>query len=647
MAQISPALQAKIHKQEFKQNINSTQPNLSIDTPCLKQLNEDKFDYSIDDGKISTKDKMKNFAKGLITPITAMFSSPKSFLIGAGMIAVGAGFTIATGGAIAPLMVALGVTGGALQLGTSVYKASKATTDEEAIKAWQGIGAGTSAVVGSVAGSKAALKGAGVNTKGMNSLTATIECFKQIPNSISKSASAFVSGQAITNFKNIFKPKKTTKTNVDSENAAKTKQKNKAEKQIENKIEQKAQQQTEKAKQTNPNKKTDTAETLIDNQTEASKKQTPEVSEAKAKTTLENNADNSAEIQTKTTQETKPKAPDKQKPEVIEAKTAQETKSKTPVEQKNKVPKTKTTQTQEVKKTVVKPQEEVKPLVQEIMQKDGTKVTLTRNENGQIIRSEITKLDGTCILKEYENGKCVSSSSIKCVKGCPYGTTNEYRYNADGKVVSIQSPDSKRIFNYNKNGEYIGCAELDYENNLINKYNQKNQLIDSVTDFSMDIEQAINELNARQQFDNGMLIEGKSVVRKTTVIDKQTGKSVEAYITMSNKARAAYRKFDIYAKNDSGFERIGTVTTNPFDEGYYSIENLYGSQSQKVNKYKGAGTELLKQCSIDSYNHGQKGEFALRSGGMSSDAFYRHIGLQGYKEVFKLPECAVLDFLLR
>ena len=74
MVQISPALQAKIHKQEFKQNINSTQPNLSIDTPCLKQLNEDKFDYSIDDGKISTKDKMKNFAKWVAKSCIACYT---------------------------------------------------------------------------------------------------------------------------------------------------------------------------------------------------------------------------------------------------------------------------------------------------------------------------------------------------------------------------------------------------------------------------------------------------------------------------------------------------------------------------------------------------------------------------------------------
>lgn len=142
--------------------------------------------HSIDDGIISSCDKVKNFAKGLISPITAMFSSPKNFLAGAGMIAAGAALTIATGGAIAPLFIALGVTGGTVQLCTSMYKASKATTDIEAEMAWQGIGSGTSTVGLSLLGSKSALKSAGVDTKGIGFLKATAACFKQVPKAFLK-----------------------------------------------------------------------------------------------------------------------------------------------------------------------------------------------------------------------------------------------------------------------------------------------------------------------------------------------------------------------------------------------------------------------------------------------------------------------------
>ena len=42
------------------------------------------------DGKFSLWEAAKNFGKGLISPITGMFSSKKNFLIGAGMIIGGA-----------------------------------------------------------------------------------------------------------------------------------------------------------------------------------------------------------------------------------------------------------------------------------------------------------------------------------------------------------------------------------------------------------------------------------------------------------------------------------------------------------------------------------------------------------------------------
>ena len=164
--------------------------------------------YSADDGEISPKDKFLNFCKGIVSPIKAMFSSPKNMAISVASIAAIGALTIATGGAIAPFLVAAGVAGGAVQLGTSAYKASKATTDEEARQAWQGIGAGTTAVVGSVAGAKGALKTANVNTQNMNFLQATVQCFKQVPNSLSKSFNSLKSNAFLANIKNTFSFKK-------------------------------------------------------------------------------------------------------------------------------------------------------------------------------------------------------------------------------------------------------------------------------------------------------------------------------------------------------------------------------------------------------------------------------------------------------
>ena len=216
---------SSIKNYDFKNSkLNAPQ----YDTVSFTGKNNNEFDYSIDDGKISFGDKIKNFAKGLISPVTNMFSSPKNFLIGAGMIAAGAALTIATGGAIAPLFVAAGVTGGAIQLGTSIYKAHNAKTDEEARMAWQGMGAGTTAVGLSVIGAKSALKGAGVNTEGMNPLSATVECFKQSPKALSKTVNMFTSGEAAANL-----GLKTAKAKIREEALERVKQETQAEQKAE------------------------------------------------------------------------------------------------------------------------------------------------------------------------------------------------------------------------------------------------------------------------------------------------------------------------------------------------------------------------------------------------------------------------------
>ena len=185
-----------------------------------------KKDYSADDGKISFGDKLKNFGKGLISPVTNMFKSPKNFLIGAGMIIAGAALVVATGGAAAPVLVAAGVAGGAIQFGTSAVKAANAKTDAEAEQAWQGMGAGTSSVALSVAGAKTSLKAAGCvdDVSNMSALQATAQCFKAAPSQAVKSTQMFTSGQALTNLKaavpqNIFKPKTETKPIVDADAA--------------------------------------------------------------------------------------------------------------------------------------------------------------------------------------------------------------------------------------------------------------------------------------------------------------------------------------------------------------------------------------------------------------------------------------------
>ena len=157
--------------------------------------------YAADDGKISTADKVKSFLKGVVSPVTSMFSSPKNFAIGALSMAAGAALIVATGGAAAPLFVAAGLVGGTIQFAKSAYGAAVATTDDEARAAWQGMGTGAGAVAGSVAGSKTALNAAGVNTAKTGIFTSVVECFKAIPSCLSKSFNSFSSGAALVNLK--------------------------------------------------------------------------------------------------------------------------------------------------------------------------------------------------------------------------------------------------------------------------------------------------------------------------------------------------------------------------------------------------------------------------------------------------------------
>ena len=181
---------------------------------------EQKDPYAADDGKISTADKVKSFLKGVVSPVTSMFSSPKNFAIGALSMAAGAALIVATGGAAAPLFVAAGLVGGTIQFAKSAYGAAVATTDDEARAAWQGMGTGAGAVAGSVAGSKTALNAAGVNTAKTGIFTSVVECFKAIPSCFSKSFNSFSSGAALVNLKSALGIKSQATANNSKTNSA-------------------------------------------------------------------------------------------------------------------------------------------------------------------------------------------------------------------------------------------------------------------------------------------------------------------------------------------------------------------------------------------------------------------------------------------
>lgn len=180
---------------------NYTMPN-SVFTPTPWPTNGDSFGPNVtpmpapkpvapvaggkNDAKLSFWDKVKNFGKGLISPITNMFSSPGNFLKGAAMIVGGAALIAITGGAAAPIMVAAGVTMGAYNIGKGAINAMNATTREEAEAAWQQMGGGTAAVGLSVLGAKSALKASGTTPTG-GFINSTVQCFKATPGAFGRS----------------------------------------------------------------------------------------------------------------------------------------------------------------------------------------------------------------------------------------------------------------------------------------------------------------------------------------------------------------------------------------------------------------------------------------------------------------------------
>ena len=145
-----------------------------------------------DDGKIKFGEKVKSFFKGLVSPITSLFSSPENFIKGAAIMAGCAALCWVTGGAAAPLLVTGGLIGGGIQLAKGIDKATSAKTDDEAREAWENIGAGSGIVAASVIGSKAALKAGGATEaelSNMGHIRATIKCVSDTPEALTNSIS--------------------------------------------------------------------------------------------------------------------------------------------------------------------------------------------------------------------------------------------------------------------------------------------------------------------------------------------------------------------------------------------------------------------------------------------------------------------------
>ena len=164
-----------------------------------------------DDGRISFSEKVSNFCNGVVAPIKNIFASPKNMAVTALTVAAGAGLIALTGGAAAPVMVALGLIGGGTQIASGLYKQATATTDAQAAQAWNQMGTGTFTMGASALGAKSALKAAGVqNTSNMTTWQAVVNCVKNAPNFFSQAVSH--AAPKVAAFMSAIKSGKTPKT---------------------------------------------------------------------------------------------------------------------------------------------------------------------------------------------------------------------------------------------------------------------------------------------------------------------------------------------------------------------------------------------------------------------------------------------------
>ena len=168
-------------------NLARTKTQMSDKDVLVKS---DKTSDGQNDGKISLKEKVLNFGKGLAVPVNTMLASPANFMITLGSVAAFGALIALTGGAAAPVLVGAGLIGGGISVAKGITKQFDAKTDDEAKQAWQNIGSGTFTMGISALGAKTALKETGINvTNETGTLSSSFKCITNLPSKICESFS--------------------------------------------------------------------------------------------------------------------------------------------------------------------------------------------------------------------------------------------------------------------------------------------------------------------------------------------------------------------------------------------------------------------------------------------------------------------------
>lgn len=218
----------------FSPILNNTPSKLVQTGYNGKKLFEEKKDVFIrkidlsNDGKFSKSEAARNLVKGFLSPVTFMFENPKNFITGVGIMATSAALMIATSGAVAPVLLAIGVGISSLQLGKGIYKVLKSKNGDNTEKAFFDIGMGSSGLGLSLLGAKNSLKQAhisindlehvqaGLLVKNMNPAKALVENIKMIPQSLTEIKNIAQDGTAIARLSNWLSFKKPVVAVIDN-----------------------------------------------------------------------------------------------------------------------------------------------------------------------------------------------------------------------------------------------------------------------------------------------------------------------------------------------------------------------------------------------------------------------------------------------
>lgn len=292
---------------------------------------------------------------------------------------------------------------------------------------------------------------------------------------------------------------------------------------------------------------------------------------------------------------------------------------------------------------------------------DGKTIKLEYDENGQLKSSTIKYDKRNKLIKEYKDGRVTCAYKINGVTPID---VSEYTYNEYGKIANIEKALSgdNIEFCYNSEGKYSGM-HLYKADGTMEIFDKNGKSIEIITDFSDEIQKAINELDIPIDIPE---IKGKKVVRKIKLTNRNTFEEIEAYITRSRDSEGI--DYQMYTKNG---ENLGYMIVHDDIEFVYGINasnsyqnadctEIYKLQTnnlgEQASPYRGMGTEFVKQAIIDSFESGHGGRIQLEAanfcGGSSrAEAFYSRIGMSiggtSANNNYILPEHSIAKLLKR